>query len=71
MQNASNTNAVDLVIAYQDGSIINTDDVFTLNLTPDKNSILDPIYSQVANVQEAIEAIVQRLVLLESNNKNI
>ncbi|MCZ9850161.1 hypothetical protein [Brachyspira hyodysenteriae] len=58
-------------IAYQDGSNIQEGDVFTFNLTPDKNSTLDPIYSSVSNVQEAIEAIVQRLILLESYNKNI
>ena len=60
MQNASYENAVDLVIAYQDNSTINTDDVFTFNLTPDKNSTLDPIYSPVANVQQAIEVLIKR-----------
>ncbi|WP_297204837.1 phage tail protein [uncultured Brachyspira sp.] len=51
MQNASDTNAVDLVIAYQDGSTISNDDIFTLNLTPDLNATVDPIYSSVENVQ--------------------
>ena len=46
-------------------------DTITFNLTPDKNSTADPIYSTAENVQNAIEAIVQRLVLLESANKNI
>ena len=58
MQNASYENVLDLVIAYQDGSTINTNDIFTLNLTPDKNFTLDPIYSEVTNVQQAIESIV-------------
>ena len=58
MQNASYENVLDLIIAYQDGSTINTNDIFTLNLTPDKNSTVDPIYSPADNVQEAIEAIV-------------
>ncbi|PTY39245.1 phage tail protein [Brachyspira hampsonii] len=58
MQNTSDTNAVDLVIAYQDGSTISSDDIFTLNLTPEKNAALDPIYSEVTNLQEAIESIV-------------
>ncbi|MEI0551238.1 hypothetical protein R4K89_13130 [Brachyspira intermedia] len=60
MQNASYENAVDLVIAYQDNSTINTDDVFTFNLTPDKNSTLAPVYSPVANVQQAIEVLIKR-----------
>ena len=65
MQNASNTNAVDLVIAYQDGSTINSDDVFTLNLTPDKNSTVDPTYADVANVQQLGEALTERLDKLD------
>lgn len=56
-QNTSNTNAVDLVIAYQDGSQINYDDVFTLNLTLDKNYILDKILKPVENVQELGESL--------------
>lgn len=65
MQNALDTNAVDLVIAYQDRSTINTDDVFTLNLTPDKNSTVDPTYAAVTNVQELGEALTERLDKLD------
>ena len=61
MQNASNTSFMDLVIAYQDGSTINTDDVFTLNLTPDKNSTVDPIYADVTNVQQLGEALNKKI----------
>lgn len=60
-QNASNGNAVDLIIAYQDGSQINHDDIFTLNLTPDKNSSVNPIYKNVANVQELGESLAELL----------
>lgn len=65
MQNASSENAIDLVIAYQDGSTINTDDVFTLNLTPDKNSTVDPTYADVTNVQQLGEALTERLDKLD------
>ena len=65
MQNASSENAIDLVIAYQDGSIINNDDVFTLNLTPDKNSTVDPTYADVTNVQQLGEALTERLDKLD------
>lgn len=61
MQNASYENAVDLVIAYQDGSTINTNDVFTLNLTPDKNSTVEPTYADVTNVQQLGEALTERI----------
>ena len=68
----SNSNsAYAFSIAHQDGSNIEKGEIFTFNLTPDKNSTVDPIYSTADNVQNAIEAIVQRLVLLESANKNI
>ncbi|WP_157154546.1 phage tail protein [Brachyspira murdochii] len=60
-----------LFLAYQDGSQVQQGDVFTFNLTPDKNSALDPVYMGVNNIQDAIETIVKRLVLLESANKNI
>ena len=68
MQNASDTNAVDLVIAYQDGSTINNDDVFTLNLTPDKNAAVDPIYSSVENVQQLGESLSEKI---DSNFNNL
>ena len=47
-----------LFLGYQDGSTLEAGDTITFNLTPDKNSTLNPIYSPVANVQQAIEAIV-------------
>ncbi|WP_295297732.1 hypothetical protein [uncultured Brachyspira sp.] len=56
-------NIYSLVIAYQDGSQINYDDVFTLNLTPDKNYSLDPIYKNVTNVQELGESLALRYML--------
>ncbi|WP_051436788.1 hypothetical protein [Brachyspira alvinipulli] len=65
MLNASYKNAVDLVIAYQDGSTINTDDVFTLNLTPDKNSTVDLTTAAVTNVQQLGEALTERLDKLD------
>ena len=49
--------------AYQDGSEIQQGDVFTFNLTPDKNSTLDPVYSPVANVQELGEALAIRYMI--------
>ena len=68
MQNASFENAIDLVIAYQDGSTINNDDVFTLNLTPDKNAAVDPIYSSVENVQQLGESLSEKI---DSNFNNL
>ena len=65
MQNASDTNAVDLVIAYQDGSTISNDDIFTLNLTPDKNAAVDPTTADVTNVQQLGEALTERLDKLD------
>lgn len=62
-QNVSNTNAVDLVIAYQDESQINYDDVFTLNLTPDKNYILDKVLKPVENIQELGESLASRYMI--------
>ena len=47
-----------LFLGYQDGSDMQAGDTITFNLTPDKNSTLDPVYSPVANVQQAIEVIV-------------
>ena len=68
MQNASDTNAVDLVIAYQDGSTISNDDIFTLNLTPDLNATVDPIYSSVENVQQLGESLSEKI---DSNFNNL
>ena len=47
--------------AYQDGSEIQQGDVFTFNLTPDKNSTLAPVYSPVANVQQLGEALNEKI----------
>ncbi|MCZ9878126.1 hypothetical protein OFP91_10070 [Brachyspira hyodysenteriae] len=52
-------------IAYQDGSNIQEGDVFTFNLTPDKNSTVDPTYAAVTNVQELGEALTERLDKLD------
>ena len=70
MQNASDTNAVDLVIAYQDGSTISNDDVFTLNLTPDKNAAVDPIYSPVENVQQLGEALSESVRIIADGEEH-
>lgn len=50
-------------LQYTDGSQIQSSDVFTFNLTPDKNSTLNPIYQNVANVQDAIESIVLNKIM--------
>lgn len=63
-QNSSNINAVDLIIAYQDGSQIRQDDVFILNLTPDKNFLVNHIYKNVANVQELGESLALRYMIV-------
>ncbi|PPS21017.1 hypothetical protein [Brachyspira murdochii] len=55
-----------LFVGYQDDSTIQVGDTITFNLTPDKNSTLNPIYQNVTNVQEAVEEIVRRLAILES-----
>ena len=57
---ADNISKYVLSVAYQDGSSINQGDVFTFNLTPDKNSTLNPIYQDAANVQQAIEVVVNQ-----------
>ncbi|WP_157150989.1 phage tail protein [Brachyspira sp. SAP_772] len=62
-QNALNINAVDLIIAYQDGSQINYEDVFTLNLTPNKNYSVNPIYKNVTNIQELGESLALRYMI--------
>ena len=46
------------LLAHQDDTDVEAGEIFTFNLTPDKNSTLDTVYSPVANVQDAIEAIV-------------
>ncbi|MEI0703219.1 hypothetical protein R4M05_15360, partial [Brachyspira intermedia] len=53
-------NQYNFFLAYQDGSQIQQGDVFTFNLTPDKNSALAPIYQDAANVQQAIEVVVNQ-----------
>ncbi|MEI0496715.1 phage tail protein, partial [Brachyspira intermedia] len=50
-----------LALGYQDGSEIQQGDVFTFNLTPDKNSTLAPVYSPVANVQQLGEALNEKI----------
>ncbi|WP_300759455.1 hypothetical protein [uncultured Brachyspira sp.] len=55
-----------LFLCYQDDTNIQAGDAITFNLTPDKNFMLNPIYQNVINVQQAIEAIVKRLTILES-----
>ena len=58
---AANTYA--LYIVYEDGSSISEGDIFTFNLTPDKNSALDPVYSEVTNVQQMGEVLASRYLL--------
>ena len=52
-----------LFVSYQDNSAIQVGDTITFNLTPDKNSTLNPIYQNVTNVQEAVEAIVLNKIM--------
>ena len=56
-------NIYSLVIAYQDGSQIQEGDIFTFNLIPDKNYLLDPIYKNVTNVQELGESLSSRYMI--------
>ena len=56
-------NIYSLVIAYQDGSQIQEGDIFTFNLIPDNNCILDPIYKNVTNVQELGESLALRYMI--------
>ncbi|WP_295160386.1 phage tail protein [uncultured Brachyspira sp.] len=52
-----------LYLAYQDGSIIQAGDVFTFNLTPDKNAYLEPIKKPADNVQDAIDSIILNKIM--------
>lgn len=56
-------NIYNLVIAYQDGSQIQEGDIFTFNLTPDKNYILDKVLKPVENVQELGEGLALRYMI--------
>lgn len=51
------------LLAYQDGSDIQSEDVFTFNLIPNKNSSLNPIYKNVSNVQELGESLALRYMI--------
>ncbi|WIH89769.1 phage tail protein [Brachyspira pilosicoli] len=51
------------LLAYQDGSEIQSEDVFTFNLIPNKNSSLNPIYKNVSNVQELGESLALRYMI--------
>lgn len=59
---ADNISKYVLSLAYQDGSSINQGDVFTFNLTPDKNSSLNTIYQNVTNVQQMGEALNYKIL---------
>ncbi|WP_300365288.1 phage tail protein [Brachyspira sp.] len=48
------------LVAHQDDSPVEAGEIFTLNLIPDKNSKLDPIYSEVNNVQQMGEVLALR-----------
>ena len=52
-----------LFLGYQDGSTLEAGDTITFNLTPDKNSALDPVYSEVTNVQQMGEVLASRYLL--------
>ena len=52
-----------LFLDYQDGSTLEAGDTITFNLTPDKNSTLDPVYSEVTNVQQMGEVLANRYLL--------
>ena len=51
-----------LTLGYQDSSSIQQGDVFTFNLTPDKNAALNPIYQNVTNVQQMGEALNNKII---------
>ncbi|MEI0447887.1 phage tail protein [Brachyspira intermedia] len=51
------------LLAHQDDTDVEAGEIFTFNLTPDKNSTLDTVYSPVANVQQAIEIIVLNKIM--------
>ena len=57
-------NIYSLVIAYQDGNQIQEGDIFTFNLTPDKNYILDKVLKPVENVQELGESLALKYMIL-------
>ena len=52
-----NENNYTLILSHQDGSAIEIGEVFTFDLTPNKNLKTDPIYSLVTNVQQLGEAL--------------
>ena len=60
-----------LTLGYQDGSKVQNGDVFTFNLTPDKNALLDPIYQNTVNVQDAIETLAARNIYDYSGTETI
>lgn len=56
-KDSSNENNYSLILSHQDGSAIEIGEVFTFDLTPNKNFKTDPIYSLVTNVQQLGEAL--------------
>ncbi|MEI0526047.1 hypothetical protein R4K54_08995 [Brachyspira murdochii] len=50
------------LLGHQDDTDVEAGEIFTFNLTPDKNSTLNPIYSEAANVQQAIEVVVNEKI---------
>ena len=52
-----NENNYTLILSHQDGSAIEIGEVFTFDLTPNKNLKTNPIYSLVTNVQQLGEAL--------------
>ena len=52
-----------LFLMHQDDTDLQVGEKITFNLTPDKNSTLDPIYQNVTNVQQAIESLSSRIPL--------
>ena len=59
-------NRYGLILAYQNGTQMQQGDVFTFNLTPDKNSTLDPVYQDVDNVQDAVDVLSKKNVDLQN-----
>ena len=49
------------LLAHQDDTDVEAGEIFTFNLTPDKNSTLDTVYSPVANVQQLGEALNEKI----------
>ena len=66
IENLSNESPLYILsLEYEDGTDIQENDIFTFNLSPDKNSKAEQTYSEVNNVQQLGEALTERLDKLD------